>query len=117
MTDEDVVTMDYETVKEAAVEDADYQRLIARGRTGDWPASKCKEFIGLRPYYQNFQDDKGSDQIPQRIELRWNARRDSELKRFVKTNFLIVNPKEELVYDLRKVLRDCIVEISAMTGW
>lgn len=52
MTDEDVVTMDYETVKEAAVEDADYQRLIARGRTGDWPASKCKEFIGLRPYYQ-----------------------------------------------------------------
>lgn len=49
--------------------------------------------------------------MPQRIKLSSDARRDSELKRFVKTNFLIVNPKEELVYDLRKVLRDCIVEV------
>lgn len=38
---EDVVAMDYDTVKEATVEDADYQRLIAGVRTSDWPASKC----------------------------------------------------------------------------
>lgn len=49
---EDVVAMDYNTAMEAAVENADYQRLIARVRTRDWLASKCKEFIGLRPFYK-----------------------------------------------------------------
>lgn len=45
--DEDVVVMDYGTLKEAAVEDADNQRLIVGVGMGDCPVSKCRELTGL----------------------------------------------------------------------
>lgn len=45
--DEDVVVMDYGTLKEAAVVDADYQRLIVGVGMGDCPVSKCRELTGL----------------------------------------------------------------------